>query len=63
VDWFAVNHVQPATQKKKKKIYAGNEKPLPTLIKEKEPLWYQLPQTPQRISKKSMGSRRVASLT
>jgi len=55
--------VQPATQKKKKKIYAGNEKPLPTLIKEKEPLWYQLPQTPQRISKKSMGSRRVASLT
>jgi hypothetical protein len=24
----------------KKKNYAGSEKPLPTLIREKEPLWY-----------------------
>jgi hypothetical protein len=28
---------------KKKKILAGSEKPLPTLIKEKEPLWYRVP--------------------
>jgi hypothetical protein len=26
----------------KKKNYAGSEKPLPTLIKEKEPLWYRV---------------------
>jgi hypothetical protein len=30
-------------KKKKKKIYVGSEKPLPTLIKEKEPFWYWVP--------------------
>jgi hypothetical protein len=27
-------------QEKEQKYYAGSEKPLPTLIKEKESLWY-----------------------
>jgi hypothetical protein len=27
----------------KRENYAGSEKPLPTLIKEKEPLWYRVP--------------------
>jgi hypothetical protein len=30
-------------RKEKRKNYAGSEKPLPALIKEKEPLWYQVP--------------------
>ena len=30
-------------KKKERKIYAGSEKSLPTLIKEKEPLWYRVP--------------------
>jgi hypothetical protein len=29
--------------KKKRKNYAGSEKPLPSLTKEKEPLWYRVP--------------------
>jgi hypothetical protein len=29
--------------KDKRKNYAGSEKPLPTLIKEKEPFWYCIP--------------------
>jgi hypothetical protein len=33
----------PSVYLKKKKIYAGSEKPLPTLIKEKAPLWYRVP--------------------
>ena len=30
-------------KQKAEKNYAGNEKPLPTLIKEKEPIWYRVP--------------------
>jgi hypothetical protein len=31
------------TEKRKRKNYAGSEKPLPTLIKENEPFWYRVP--------------------
>jgi hypothetical protein len=30
-------------KKREEKNYAGSEKPLPILIKEKEPLWYRVP--------------------
>jgi hypothetical protein len=49
----------------KRKYYAGSEKALPTLIKEKEPLWYRVPynSSVNRIRKLSMGTGRVAGLT
>jgi hypothetical protein len=43
----------------------GSEKPLPTLSKGKETLWYRVPynSSTNRIRKRSMGIRRVAGLT
>jgi hypothetical protein len=38
-DWF---YSQKRVEKKRKS-YTGSKKPLPTLIKEKEPLWYLVP--------------------
>jgi hypothetical protein len=57
--------VAAAQEKGKRKKYGGREKPHPTLIKEKEPLWYQVPlkSSPNRIGKLPMGIRRVAGLT
>jgi hypothetical protein len=45
--------------------YTSSEKSLPALIKEKKPLWYRVLYNSftKRISKRSMGIRRVAGLT
>jgi hypothetical protein len=45
-----------------KENYAGIETPLPTLIKEKEPLWYQV-QFLQKRKRKLKGIRSVTGLT
>ena len=65
--WIAKQEVGSWKKKKlvvvKRKNYAGSEKPLPTLIKEKEPLWHRVPLTSTKKKKGSMGIRRVAGLT
>jgi hypothetical protein len=50
---------------KTRKNCAGSEIPLPTLIKEKEPLWYRVPYNSSTDIKEkgSMRIRRVAGLT
>jgi hypothetical protein len=47
----------------KTKNYEDSEKPLPTLIKEKDPLWDPVTLLHQTNRKKINGVRRVAGLT
>jgi len=54
-------HTNTHTHNEKKiKTLLGHDRPLPTLIKEREPLWYRVP---YNSSTRSMGIRRVAGLT
>jgi hypothetical protein len=53
VTGFLLTWLTAATSGKKEN-YAGSKKPLPTLFKEKEPLWYQVPSTKKRKRKRSM---------